>query len=126
MYGEQDEQPISETAVLAPSSPYGTSKLAADQAATDLAASGAIGACEPGTWRAYNIGSGCPSSVHEVIATAEAVTGRVVPRRHTSAAHEPATLWADCTRIQSELGWRPEKSHLPEIISGAWTAVNSE
>lgn len=192
VYGEQAEQPISETAALAPTSPYGTSKLAADQAAADLAVTGAIGAislrafnvagalpghpdrdttrliprllavhqgrapelvingegtavrdfvhvadmasafllalhaCGPGTRRAYNVGSGCPSTVHEVIATAEAVTGRVVRRRHTTAAHEPATLWADSTRIQSELGWRPEKSRLPEIITDAWTALNSD
>ena len=192
VYGEQAEQPISETAAVAPTSPYGTSKLAADQAAADLAATGAIGAislrafnvagalpehpdrdttrlipqllavqqgqvselvvngdgtavrdfvhvadmatafllalraCEPGTWRAYNVGSGRPSTVHEVITTAEAVTGRPVPRRHTTAAHEPATLWADSTRLQSELGWRPERSSLPEIISAAWTALNSD
>jgi UDP-glucose 4-epimerase len=83
-------------------------------------------ACEPGNWRAYNVGSGRPSSVQEVIATAEAVTGRPVPRRHTAAAHEPTTLWADSTRIHCELGWRAEKSTLTEIISDAWTALNSE
>ena len=32
VYGEQAEQPINETAAVAPSSPYGTNKLAADQA----------------------------------------------------------------------------------------------
>ncbi|MGH3696916.1 MAG: NAD-dependent epimerase/dehydratase family protein [Pseudonocardiaceae bacterium] len=192
VYGEQAGQPISETATVAPSSPYGTSKLAADHAAADLAATGAIGAislrafnvagalpghpdrdttrlipqllavqqghapelvvngdgtavrdfvhvadmatafalalraCEPGTWRAYNVGSGCPSTVHDVITTAETVTGRPVPRRHTAAAHEPATLLADSTRIHSELGWRPDKSSLHEIISDAWTALNSD
>ncbi|MGQ0716904.1 MAG: NAD-dependent epimerase/dehydratase family protein [Pseudonocardiales bacterium] len=191
VYGEQAEQPISETATVAPSSPYATSKLAADHAAADLATTGAIGVislrafnvagalpghpdrdttrlipqllavqqghapelvingdgtavrdfvhvadmatafalalhtCEPGTWRAYNVGSGHPSTVHDVITTAETVTGRPVPRRHTTAAHEPATLLADSTRIRSELGWRPEKSSLPEIISDAWTALNS-
>ncbi len=192
VYGEQAEQPISETATLAPSSPYGTSKLAADQAAADLAATGAIGAislravnvagalpghpdrdttrlipqllaiqqgqapelvvngdgtavrdfvhvadmatafvlalhaCQPGHWRAYNVGSGHPSTVHDVIATTERVTGRPVPRRHAAAAHEPATLWADGTRIRSELGWRPEKSSLPGIITDAWAALNSD
>lgn len=192
VYGEQAEQPINETATVAPSSPYAKSKLAADQAAADLAATGAIGAislrafnvagalpghpdrdttrlipqllavqqgrapelvingdgtavrdfvhvtdmasafvlalraCEPGRWRAYNVGSGRPSTVHEVITTAETVTGRPVPRRHTAAAHEPATLLADSTRIRSELGWRPEKSSLSEIVSDAWTTLNSE
>jgi UDP-glucose 4-epimerase len=192
VYGEQAEQPISETAAVAPSSPYGTSKLAADQAAADLAATGAIGAislracnvagalpghpdrdttrllpqllavqqgrapelvingdgtairdfvhvadmatafvlalhaCEPGSWRVYNVGSGRPSTVHDVITTAETVTGRPLPRRHTAAAHGPTTLVADSSRIRSELGWRPKKSSLPEIISDAWTALNSD
>jgi UDP-glucose 4-epimerase len=44
VYGEQAEQPISETAAVAPSSPYAASKLAADHAAADLTATGAIGA----------------------------------------------------------------------------------
>jgi UDP-glucose 4-epimerase len=192
VYGEQAEQPISEIAAVAPSSPYATSKLAADQAAGDLAATGAIGAislrafnvagalpghtdrdttrlipqllavqqgqapelvingdgtairdfvhaadmatafalalgaCEPGTWRAYNVGSGHPSTVHDVIATTETVTGQPVLRRHTTAAHEPATLLADSTRIRSELGWRPQRSSLPEIIADAWTVLNSD
>ncbi|MGH4007512.1 MAG: GDP-mannose 4,6-dehydratase, partial [Pseudonocardiaceae bacterium] len=86
----------------------------------------ALHACVPGRWRAYNVGSGRPSTVRDVIATAETVTGRPVTRRHTIAAHEPATLLADSTRIRSELGWRPEKSSLPEIISDAWTALNSD
>ena len=83
-------------------------------------------ACQPGTWRAYNVGSGRPSTVHDVIAAVETVTGRPIPRRHTVAAHEPATLLADSTRIQSELGWRPHKSSLAEIVSDAWTALNSD
>jgi UDP-glucose 4-epimerase len=192
VYDQQDAQPISETAALAPSSPYATSKLTADQAAADLAATGAIGAislrafnvagalprhpdrdttrlipqllavqqgrapelvvngdgtavrdfvhvadmatafalalraCEPGTWRVYNVGSGHPSTVHDVITAAETVTGRPVPRRHAAAAHEPATLLADSTRIRTELGWRPEKSSLSEIIADAWAALTSE
>ncbi|MGH3566561.1 MAG: NAD-dependent epimerase/dehydratase family protein [Pseudonocardia sp.] len=192
VYGEQAEQPISEAAAVEPSSPYGTSKLAADQAAADLAATGAIGAislrafniagalpghpdrdetrliprllavqqgrapelvvngdgtavrdfvhvtdmaaafalaldaCEPGSWRAYNVGSGRPSTVHDVIDTTETVTGRPVARRYVAPAHEPPELLADSTLIRSELGWRPEKSSLPEIISDAWSALSRD
>jgi UDP-glucose 4-epimerase len=86
----------------------------------------ALHACEPGSWRAYNVGSGRPSTVRDVITTAETVTARPVPRRHAAAAHEPATLWSDSTHIRSELGWRPEKSSLPQIISDAWTALTSD
>jgi UDP-glucose 4-epimerase len=67
-----------------------------------------------------------PSTVHDVIAAAETVTGRPVPRRHTTTAREPATLLADSTRIRTELGWRPERSTLPEIIADAWCALSSK
>ncbi|MGH3693434.1 MAG: NAD-dependent epimerase/dehydratase family protein [Pseudonocardiaceae bacterium] len=39
----------------------------------------ALCACQAGTWRAYNVGSGHPSTVHDVITTAETVTGRARP-----------------------------------------------
>ena len=189
VYGEQAAQPIGESAALRPSSPYGTGKLAADQAAADLAATGAIGAislrafniagalpghfdrdqtrliprllavqqdrapelvvngdgsavrdfvhvadmaaafvlalhaCEPGAWRTYNVGSGRASSVGEVISTVESVTGRPVTRRHADVAPEPHKLLADSTLIRAELGWRPHRSNLDEIITDAWTAL---
>jgi UDP-glucose 4-epimerase len=192
VYGERTEQPITETAHTAPSNPYGHSKLAADHAATDLAATGALGAvslrafniagalprrpdpddtrliprllavqqgtvpelvvngdgsairdfvhvtdmaaafalalqaCEPGTARAYNIGSGQATSVRDVISTAEMVTGRPVPRRYAPAALEPQELLADSTLIRNELGWRPERSSLEDIITDAWAALTSD
>ncbi|MGH3874009.1 MAG: NAD-dependent epimerase/dehydratase family protein, partial [Pseudonocardiaceae bacterium] len=86
----------------------------------------ALHACEPGAWRAYNVGTSRPSTVHDVITTTETVTRRPVPRRHAPIAHEPATLLADSTRIRSELGWRPQKSSLTEIITDAWAALNSD
>lgn len=52
VHGTPPEQPISELAPLAPSSPYGTSKLAADHAAADLARTGTCGAI---SLRAFNI-----------------------------------------------------------------------
>ncbi|MGH3793371.1 MAG: NAD-dependent epimerase/dehydratase family protein [Pseudonocardiaceae bacterium] len=191
VYGEQTTQPIGETAALRPSSPYGTTKLAADHAAADLAATGAIGAislrafniagalpghidrdhtrliprllavqhgqtpdmtvngdgsavrdfvhladmaaafvlalhaCQPGTWQAYNVGSGRPTTVAEVISTVESVTGRPVPRRHAPAVSEPHTLLADSTRIRGELRWQPHRSSLHDIITDAWTALTS-
>ena len=192
VYGERAAQPIGETAATQPSNPYGSSKLAADQAATDLAATGVIGAislrafniagalpghpdrdetrliprllavqqnrapellvngdgsairdfvhvadmaaafvlaldaCEPGTWRAYNVGSGRSSTVGEVIDTVETVTGRPVALRHAPAAPEPHTLLADSCLIHAELGWKPHRSSLDEIITDAWMALAVE
>jgi UDP-glucose 4-epimerase len=57
VYGDQSTQPINESAATAPTSPYGTSKLAADLAATDLADTGAIGAV---SLRAFNIAGALP------------------------------------------------------------------
>lgn len=57
VYGEQAAQRIGETSALRPSSPYGTSKLAADHATADLAATGAIGAI---SLRAFNIAGALP------------------------------------------------------------------
>ena len=44
VYGEADQQPIDEDAPEHPSNPYGSSKLAADNAVADVASTGAIGA----------------------------------------------------------------------------------
>lgn len=52
VYGAPEQQPIDEDAPTAPTSPYGRSKLAADDAAADLARTGAIGAA---SLRAFNV-----------------------------------------------------------------------
>jgi UDP-glucose 4-epimerase len=57
VYGEHAGQPIDETALTRPASPYGSSKLAADHVVADLAATGAIGAV---SLRAFNIAGGLP------------------------------------------------------------------
>jgi UDP-glucose 4-epimerase len=192
VYGEPDQQPIAETAPETPTSPYGSSKLAADRAAADCAATGDLGAislrafnitgatpgrpdhdltrlipkllavqhghapeitingdgsairdfvhvtdmadafaraltaCQPGTWRAYNVGSGQPRSIADVIHTVEYITGRSVPRRHAPPAQEPAYLAADPTRIHNELGWQPTSSTLEQIITDAFSAAASQ
>jgi UDP-glucose 4-epimerase len=192
VYGDQTSQPINESAATAPTSPYGTSKLAADNAAMDLADTGTIGAislrafniagalpghpdpdetrliprmmavqrgtapelvvngngdairdfvhvadmagaftlaleaCEPGIARVYNIGSGRPTRVRDVISMVEEVTGRRVARRHVPPAAEPQELLADSKAIEIDLGWSPHRSELREIIGDAWSAANGE
>jgi UDP-glucose-4-epimerase GalE len=69
----------------------------------------------------YNVGTEQPSSVREVIATVEGVTGRRVavqaaPRR----AGDPAVLYASAERIRTELGWRPQRPALETIVADAW------
>jgi len=72
-------------------------------------------------FRAYNIGAGRAHSVREVIAAAEAVTGKrlnvkVAPRREG----DPAVLCADPAKLKAELGWSPQHSELREIVGSAW------
>jgi len=69
----------------------------------------------------YNLGTGQGHSVREVIAAAEAVTGRAVP--HTIGprrAGDPAVLVAANGRIRSELGWAPRYPDLATIVAHAW------
>ena len=57
VYGERVAQPITEQALAQPTNPYGTSKLAADRAVADVAATGTIGAI---SLRAFNIAGASP------------------------------------------------------------------
>lgn len=191
VYGERAPQPITEDAVPKPSNPYGASKLAADQAVADVAATGAIGAislrafnisggmpgradadetrlipkivavaqgradeltvngdgsvvrdylhvldmadafvraldaAKPGTWTAYNVGSERRSTIVDVIATAEAVTGVPLPVRYNPPADEPRELLADARRIRDELGWSPRRSSLDQVVRDAWQSTQA-
>ena len=69
----------------------------------------------------YNAGTEQPSSVREVIAAVERVTGRRVavdaaPRR----PGDPAVLYASAERIRTDLGWRPQRPALETIVADAW------
>lgn len=69
----------------------------------------------------YNIGNGQGFTVREVIASVERVTGRKVPvvvepRR----AGDPAVLVASSSKIQRELGWKPNFPELDAIVQTAW------
>lgn len=85
----------------------------------------ALDACEPGTHKIYNLGSGTGYSVKEVVDVCREVTGRdipaeVAPRR----AGDPAVLVASSDRIQGELGWKPEHD-LRAMVGDAWTFIRS-
>ncbi|MEO3825119.1 NAD-dependent epimerase/dehydratase family protein [Actinomadura sp. B10D3] len=189
VYGTPERQPIPESEPAAPTSPYGASKLAAEQAVRFHARTGAIGAVvlrtfnvagsvdgrvdpdetrlipkalavaagraphlelngdglavreylhvddlaaayvraveavRPGEDRVYNVGSGAGAAVREVVAAVEEVTGRPVPVRRRPARPEAPVPLCDATAIRAGLGWRPDRSALPEIIAGAWNAL---
>ena len=70
---------------------------------------------------AYNLGTGRPHSVKEVVAAVERATGRpvpweVAPRR----PGDPAVLYAAAHKAQSELRWIPHFPDLDSIVATAW------
>lgn len=69
----------------------------------------------------YNIGAGKSHSVLEVCRVAEAIAGVQIPVRTTSRRPgDPPVLCASPAKLMKDLGWRPSRSDLPEIIRGAW------
>jgi UDP-arabinose 4-epimerase len=74
-----------------------------------------------GTTAALNLATGCGHSVREVIAAAERVTGRRIPRRETGRrTGDPPELVAEAARASEVLGWRPLHSDLDTILATAW------
>ncbi|MDP9292391.1 MAG: UDP-glucose 4-epimerase GalE [Verrucomicrobiota bacterium] len=69
----------------------------------------------------YNLGTGGGTSVREVIASCERVTGEKIqviekPRR----PGDPPRLIASSEKIQSELGWKPKFQSIEKIVESAW------
>ena len=76
---------------------------------------------QPGTALFYNLGTGRPTSVLEVIRAVEKVTGLKVPyilapRR----AGDPPALYADSAKAVSELGWEIKFNQIEAIVETAW------
>jgi UDP-glucose-4-epimerase GalE len=90
-----------------------------DLAAAHVLALEALAAGGPSS--AYNLGTGRPHSVRQVIDAVERVTGRRVrwtraPRREG----DPAALYASPEKARAELGWSPRFPDLDAIVSTAW------
>jgi UDP-glucose 4-epimerase len=81
----------------------------------------ALEAATPGEHRIYNLGNGAGFSVLDVIEAVRRVTDHGLP---TEAAPrrpgDPAVLVASSARIREELGWKPEKPSLDEMVADAW------
>ena len=75
----------------------------------------------PGARLFYNLGTGTPHSVREVIRAVEDVTGRTVPVEYGERrAGDPPALFADSSKAKAELGWRIEFTDLRRIVETAW------
>ncbi|MGL6211269.1 MAG: UDP-glucose 4-epimerase GalE [Paracoccaceae bacterium] len=71
--------------------------------------------------RVFNLGSGNGFSVREVLDASRVVTNREVPMvLGERRAGDAAALVSGSRRAAEELGWRPERSTLPQMIADAW------
>jgi UDP-glucose-4-epimerase GalE len=76
---------------------------------------------ETGRSGAYNLGTGRPHSVRDVIAAVERVTGSRVPwTLAPRRSGDPAVLYAAPQKAQSELHWKPTYPDLEVIVRTAW------
>jgi len=76
---------------------------------------------ETGKSGAYNLGTGHPHSVKDVIGAVEKVTGRRVPwTLGPRRPGDPAVLYAAPHKAQAELHWKPRFAELDTIVGTAW------
>jgi UDP-arabinose 4-epimerase len=69
----------------------------------------------------FNLGNGRGFSVKEVIAAAEAVTGKQIPVVYgPRRAGDPPALVADAKLAYDRLGWKPQHTEMEGIIRTAW------
>jgi UDP-arabinose 4-epimerase len=69
----------------------------------------------------YNLGNGSGFSVKQIIAAAEAITGRKIPYAISDRRPgDPAALVGDAKKITAELGWHPAFADITTIIDTAW------
>jgi UDP-glucose 4-epimerase len=76
---------------------------------------------QPGTALFYNLGTGRPTSVLEVIRAVEKITGLKVP--HVLAprrAGDPPALYANSAKALNELGWTIKFNDIESIVATAW------
>jgi len=76
---------------------------------------------EPGQQFFYNLGTGTPNSVREVIAAVERVSGKTVPVVEAERRPgDPPALFADSSKAKAELGWTVEYDTIDKIVETAW------
>lgn len=76
---------------------------------------------QPGAALFYNLGTGKPASVLEVVRAVEKVSGLKVPVKHSPRREgDPPALYADSSKAMRELGWQPRFTSIEPIVETAW------
>lgn len=72
-------------------------------------------------FHAFNLGTGRPYSVRQVIGAVAQQAGQAVPQQNAPRRPgDPPALFADPRRAKSVLGWSATQSSLEEIVASAW------
>lgn len=75
----------------------------------------------PGVALFYNLGTGQPTSVRDIIRAVEKVSGRKVPVKEGPRREgDPPSLYADASRAQRELNWTVKFGDIDTIVETAW------
>jgi UDP-glucose 4-epimerase len=75
----------------------------------------------PGKGLHYNLGTGRGYSVRQVIDACRKITGHAIPEViGPRRPGDPPELVADSSRVQSELGWKPQYLEINSIVATAW------
>lgn len=71
--------------------------------------------------RAYNLGTGVPASVREIVESVRRVTGRAIEAREgPRRAGDAPALYASGDLARRDLGWSPRFVRIDEIVETAW------
>ncbi len=82
----------------------------------------ALDAIDTVSGEAFNVGNSRGYSILEVLSEARRITGHPIPAKFVPRrAGDPATLVAASQKLQTRLGWKPERSSLSAIVESAWT-----
>lgn len=69
----------------------------------------------------FNLGTGNGTTVEEIAAAVEYVSGKKLPRKiGPRRAGDPPALVASAEKAESILGWKPQHSDIKNIIASAW------
>ena len=69
----------------------------------------------------FNLGTGIGYSIRQILDAVRAETGETVPwMAQARRAGDPPVLVADPALAESRLGFKPNRSDLPNIIRSAW------
>ena len=72
---------------------------------------------QPGQALFFNLGTGTPYSVKDVIASVGRILGRPVPHAFAPRREgDPPALYADASKVRRELGWVPRYDTLDSIV----------